>query len=67
MFESIKETDLGECPYCGKPIVKHIIKEGAMYHVTSWDTMGAHCSEPDCEHNHGVGKCVDKPRGVLKR
>ena len=38
MFESIKETDLGECPHCGKPIVKHIIKEGARYHVTSWDT-----------------------------
>ena len=48
------------CPHCGKPIVKHIIREGARYHVTSWDILGAHCSEPDCEHNHGVGKCVPK-------
>jgi len=54
----IKETSAGSCPHCGKPIVKHIVKEGARYHVTSWDTLGSRCSEPDCEHNHGVGKCI---------
>lgn len=46
------------CPHCGKQMVKHIVKEGARYHVASWDYHGAHCSEPDCEKNHGVGKCV---------
>jgi hypothetical protein len=48
------------CHHCGKPMVKHIIKEGARYHTPSWDSRGYHCSEPDCEHNHGVGKCVEK-------
>jgi hypothetical protein len=35
--------------------VEHIVKEGARYHVVSYDTNGAHCSEPNCEMN--------KPRG----
>lgn len=51
-----------KCDLCGKEMVKHIIKEGARYHVTSWykGKNGAlsHCSEPDCEHNHGYGHCV---------
>ncbi|MFA5745619.1 MAG: hypothetical protein WCX79_00310 [Candidatus Paceibacterota bacterium] len=58
----IKSTDAGIC--CGKPMAKHIIKEGARYHVTSWDceTNGSleHCSEPNCENNHGIGKCAPR-------
>ena len=50
------------CPYCGKPMVKHIVQEGARFHVISWyeSTNGAlsHCSEKDCENNHGEGYCV---------
>jgi hypothetical protein len=50
------------CPYCGKPMVKHIIQEGARFHVTSYhgSPNGAlsHCSEKDCENNHGEGHCV---------
>jgi hypothetical protein len=52
----------GKCPHCGKEMVKHIIKEGARYHVTSCykGPNGAlsHCSEPNCEHNHGPGHCI---------
>jgi hypothetical protein len=59
-FEGEYSASAGICPYCGKLMVKHIVKEGARYHVTSWDYHGVHCSEPDCERNHGVGKCVPK-------
>jgi hypothetical protein len=56
----MRET--GKCELCGKPMVKHIIKEGARYHVTSWhgseNGATSHCSEPDCENNHGYGHCV---------
>ena len=47
-------------PFAGFPVapernpdgtLKHIVKEGARYHVTHWDTDGAHCSEPNCEMN----------------
>ena len=62
MFESIEVTKLGNCPLCGKPMVKHIIKEGARYHVHRYhgSENGAvvHCSEKDCEDNHGYGQCV---------
>jgi hypothetical protein len=37
---------------------KHIVKEGARYHVIWWDTEGKHCSEPDCEINH-IGDIYD--------
>lgn len=30
---------------------KHVICEGARFHVLSWGTEGTHCSEPDCEIN----------------
>lgn len=30
---------------------KHIVCSGARYHVTSWDALGARCSEPNCEIN----------------
>lgn len=30
---------------------KHIRCNGARYHVISWDSQGAKCSEPDCELN----------------
>lgn len=50
------------CSYCGKKMVRHIIQEGARFHVTSYGARenGAldHCSEFDCENNHGLGHCV---------
>jgi len=47
-----------KCPCCGKQIQKHIVCEGARWHVPRWDSNGEHCSEPDCERNHGEGKCL---------
>ena len=40
------------CPGCGRLMAKHIVKEGARYHVLWWDSIGTHCSEKDCEYNH---------------
>jgi len=48
-----------KCPICKKEMVKHIFKEGARYHVNSWDGNGRRCSTKDCEDNHGLGKCKD--------
>lgn len=31
--------------------LRHIIEDGARWHVVWWDTAGAHCSEPECEIN----------------
>ncbi len=36
--------------------VKHIVKEGARFHVLWWDTHGTHCSEPTCETNRNLKK-----------
>jgi hypothetical protein len=58
MFEFVKVESAGICPYCHQLMVKHIIKEGARYHVHSWDSKGARCSEPNCEDNHIGGKCL---------
>ncbi len=49
-----------ECPYCGKWIQKHIVCEGARWHILSWSNLGRHCSEPNCEDNHGIGKCAEE-------
>jgi hypothetical protein len=61
-----KKDDPMICRHCGKKMVKHIIKEGARYHVTSWyrgeNGAMSHCSEKDCENNHGVGHCVPGKR-----
>ena len=60
-----KETNAGICPHCGKKIVKHIICEGARFHVYSYNGYTdksrnpVRCSDPDCEDNHGIGCCVD--------
>lgn len=31
--------------------VKHIVFEGARFHVLSYSTKGVHCSEKNCEIN----------------
>ena len=58
MYEPPPHESAGICPHCGKPMVKHILKEGARYHVISWyrgkNGAFSHCSEPDCEENHGL-------------
>lgn len=59
-----RKKDRGElvCKHCGKRMIRHVIQEGARFHVTSYHVgeNGAcdHCSEPDCENNHGLGHCV---------
>lgn len=57
------------CKICGEEIHKHVIKEGARFHVTSYSLVRRNgkehsistCSDPLCEHNHGkrVGQCGD--------
>ena len=68
MFKTIETKSAGKCPYCKKEMVKHIIKEGARYHVTSYykgeNGALAHCSEKDCECNHGEGHCVPSKRMI---
>jgi len=56
------ESEYRECPVCHKQVQRHIVCEGARWHILSWDSSGCHCSESDCERNHGVGKCIDKVR-----
>lgn len=58
MYESVEVKSAGICPHCHQPMVKHIIKEGARYHVHHYDTNGIHCSTKDCEDNHIGGKCL---------
>lgn len=55
--EIVFKPEYRDCPFCGKQIQKHIFCEGAYWHMPSWDNKGRHCSEPDCEDNHGKGKC----------
>jgi hypothetical protein len=55
------------CPRCKKEMVDHIIKEGARYHTPSWDHSGEHCSEPNCEINHGPGKCTPRDQKELNK
>lgn len=67
-WESIEETSAGRCPLCGEEMVKHIIKEGARYHVYSYflcmDQFGNFAkttySTKNCEDNHGYGRCVPR-------
>lgn len=49
-----------KCPYCKKQIQKHIVCEGARWHVHSYSNLGIHCSTSDCEDNHGPGRCTKK-------
>ena len=49
-----------KCPKCGKRVQKHIVKDGARYHVKSWSLLNngesdTTCSEKDCEVNHKCG------------
>jgi hypothetical protein len=71
MYETIEETSAGKCPYCGEEMVKHIIKEGARYHVTSWGNQkngaASHCSTKNCENNHGPGYCVPEGAGKIRK
>jgi hypothetical protein len=62
-----KRENQHKCPLCGKMVEKHIVEEGARFHVHWWDTKGTHCSEKDCEDNHGFGKCVPDPEKKLPR
>jgi len=64
-LKPIKSVDKGICPYCGMKMVKHILKEGARYHVHSYHVYTdksrspVRCSDPRCVDNHGIGRCVD--------
>ncbi len=57
--EEIKVPDLNNydpefynCHKCEEEIEKHIIQDGAYYHVPHWDSNGKHCSAEKCEINH---------------
>lgn len=52
----VVEQKTKQCPKCEEVVDVHIIKDGARYHVTSYDTLGAHCSAENCERNH---KCEE--------
>jgi len=49
-----------------KPI-KHIIKEGSIFHVTYWNSDGPHCSEPDCEMNIKKKKALKRASKYIRR
>ena len=70
MYEPLPKESAGTCPHCGKPMVKHILEEGARYHVISWhgskNDATSYCSEPDCEENRGPGHCVPLDGGPVK-
>jgi len=74
MFEDVKVEGAGKCPLCGQKMVKHIIKEGARYHVHRYslcrDKFGkfskTECSTKDCEDNHGYGLCVPRTAKYMK-
>lgn len=62
------EPEYRTCPRCHKRIQKHIFCNGARWHIHSYFGIKGidgklhsviKCSEPDCEDNHGVGKCVN--------
>ena len=43
-------------------IKHHVICEGARFHTPNWDSNGEHCSEKDCEVNHGgIREYIDCP------
>lgn len=53
------KTKFSKCPYCKKQMEKHIVKEGARYHVHRYfEKEGVVCSEENCEDNHGQGRCT---------
>lgn len=64
----------GKCPLCGEEMIEHIIKEGARFHVHRYslrvDEFGDYgeirCSTPNCEDNHGYGKCVPRTAKYMK-
>ena len=67
-YESIPVISTGKCKLCGKKMTKHVIKEGARYHIHRYSLMSdqfgkysiTDCSTKDCEDNHGYGKCVPR-------
>jgi len=58
-WETLPKITAGNCPICGKEMVKHIIREGSRLHVHSYSSQGIRCSEPDCEDNHKHWKECD--------
>jgi len=53
-----------KCPYCHEMMERHIFCEGARFHVHSYSTKGISCSQPNCEDNHGLGRCKDRSHKV---
>ena len=43
-----------------KKYIPHVIKEGAYFHVLSYDNLGVKCSEPNCEMNKLRDKKLSK-------
>ena len=38
------EREMVKCHECGEMMEKHIVCEGARFHVKSWGSEGTHCS-----------------------
>ena len=53
IYETIKQPNLWHYrpEYNKDGTEKHIVCEGARFHVLSNSTQGVHCSEPNCEIN----------------
>ena len=53
IYETIKQPNLWHYrpEYNKDGTEKHIVCEGARFHVLSYSTQGVHCSEPNCEIN----------------
>lgn len=53
LYETIKRPDRHryEREMNADGTEKHITCHGARFHVLSWDSKGARCSEPNCELN----------------
>lgn len=53
IYNTIKIPDLHryEREFNSDGTEKHIVCEGARFHVPYWTSKGQHCSEPNCEIN----------------
>jgi len=45
---------------------KHIVQDGARFHVLSWNTIGTRCSEPNCEVNKVYNEKLDAAKSTVK-
>ena len=44
---------------------KHVVCDGARFHVLSWDTFGEQCSEKNCEINARRAERIERKRNLI--